>query len=208
MYRLASLILITVLTCTACGREPRLGPDGRVPQVDYPQGEWIKNIGAKRAPHYGMCVFTSFEMMCRWHGMNEWRGFRDYVSDNDPEGGGGYPSKLAAWVKKYADYKKIPEPEWWQYEGPNFAYAADALKCGRMTCTTLTRSPRYRGPVAHMVCMAAWDANGYFAVLDNNGDDNYDWGKLGEAPRWLESGGGRIWLVGVLAPPPPLPPSN
>lgn len=186
----------------------RVGPNGIEPQADYPteSGQWIENIGSK-LDGAGMCVFSSFEMMCRYHGVESFRGFRDWCAAKYE--GGGYPSKLAQLVIAYCHAKNIKEPGWWQYEGPLDNKAAQMiekyLRSGRMACTTLYFDKRYGSQkIFHMVCLPHFEPQ-RFAILDNNFDDVYQWSTFAEAKKKLADGS-RIWVVGLLEPgPPPVP---
>lgn len=190
-------------------RPGRLAPDGTEPQVDFPAEQWIRNIGS-RLDGAGMCVFSSWEMMCRFAGLECFRGFRDWCAQNYR--GGGYPTKLDALIRAWCQAKNLakadfdPDQDFWQYEGPSADAAIEALKSGRMVQSTLYRSPRYRWKVYHMVNLAHFDQH-RFAVLDNNGNDHYDWGRAEQALSWLTEGR-RIWLVGLRRPGPPPSPTN
>jgi hypothetical protein len=99
-----------------------------------------------------------------------------------------------------------------QYEGKDPAILLAALRSGRMAGVTYSGSDgvRYRGPIAHMVCLVAYDpASGWAAVLDNNavGENELLWMSLDDfRRRWLGHGGG--WAFVWLAAPPPPPPRN
>lgn len=179
-------------------------PDGTLPQVDYPAEQWFRNIGS-RIDGSGMCVFTSFEFACRWHGIDEFRGFRDWAARKFP--GGGHPEKLAKLVRAYCQEKGIPEPDWWQYEGSSMEFARKELARGGLICSTLYRSPRYSGTIYHMVCLNHLGPKGWGCVMDNNGspDNHHDWGKIEDVERWCKMNN-RVWLVGLRAPGPPPPP--
>lgn len=193
---------------TLFGDASRTGPGGIEPQADYPRekGQWIENIGSK-LDGAGMCVFSSFEMMCRYHGVESFRGFRDWCAAKYE--GGGYPTKLEKLVADYCKAKGLKEPGWWQFEGPLDAKTASMIRSymrsGRMACTTLYFDDRYGGQkIYHMVNLPHFDEKA-FAILDNNFNDAYQWSTLAQAPKKLADNS-RIWVVGLHEPgPPPVP---
>lgn len=177
------------------------GPDGTEPQIDFPDEHWLKNIGS-RLDGAGMCVFTSFEHSCRWAGLDEFRGFRDWCATHYR--GGGYPEKLQRLLDAYCQAKGLTPPQVIQYEGSSAEILDAALRNGYLPCTTLYRSPRYgRGTIYHMVNCAHLDA-ARGAILDNN------FRPLEWADRETTLGRmklqGKLWVVVVLAyGPPPFP---
>jgi len=178
-----------------------LGPNGLEPQIDFPDPQWMKNIGSK-VDGSGMCVFTSYEMMCRWAGLEEFRGFRDWCAGKYP--GGGYPEKLDRLIQAYCKEKGIKTPTTIQYEGGSPELAQVALKQGLLPCVTLYRSPRYgRGTIYHMVnCAHLDDHNG--AILDNNFQP-LEWASRDETLNRVKLNG-KLWAVVIVAdPPPPFP---
>lgn len=187
-------------------------PDGTEPEIDYPDEQWMKNIGSKR-DGAGMCVFTSFEHSCRWAGLEEFRGFRDWCAAGYP--GGGYPEKLAKLVKAYCDAKRIP-PEVFdpnrqvvQIDGVSaktVELIEAALQQNLLPCVTLYHSPRYGGgTIYHMVNCAHLDGE-RAAILDNNFKP-LEWASRSETIRRM-SLSGRLWAVVVLVPGPPRLPWN
>lgn len=188
------------------GAEP-LGPGGLEPQIDYPDPQWMKNIGSKR-DGAGMCVFTSFEHAARWAGLEEFRGFRDWCAERYP--GGGYPEKLAKLIQAYCSAKEIPSERFSldrdviQYEGPSPELLETALRQGLLPCCTLYYSPRYgRGRIYHMVNCAHFDGQNA-AILDNNFQP-LEWASREETLRRVKLDG-KLWIVVLLKPgPPPLP---
>lgn len=184
------------------------GPDGTQPIIDYPQDQWIRNIGSK-IDGAGMCVFSSAEMMFRYSGLEEFRGFRDWCAQNYP--GGGYPEKLAKLIKAYCNKKGIPEPVYYQYEGSDTAFLDVALKTGRMVCCTLYNSKRYGGRISHMVNGGHSDARGVYCIIDNNqmrgdGVPPYEWFKTREEFINACGAGRRMWFVAMGRPgAPPMP---
>lgn len=188
------------LSCLMFGASP-LGPDGAEPQIDFPDGEWMKNIGS-RLDGAGMCVFTSFEHSARWAGLEEFRGFRDWCAQRYP--GGGFPEKLQKLIDAYCKAKGITPPTVIQYEGESTAVIEAALKQGLLPCNTLYSSPRYgRGTIYHMTNIAHLDEKSG-AILDNN------FKPLEWADRQTTVGRmklrGKLWcVVLVAAGPPPFP---
>lgn len=187
----------------------RVGPNGKEPQADYPpmsEKQWLQNIGSE-IDNAGMCVFSAYEMMCRYHGLEAFRGFRDWAAKKYK--GGGWPDKLALLVKEYCTAKGIKEPGWWQYDGPldakTTAMLETYLRNGGMGCTTLYFDERYGSQkIYHWVNLVHVDGS-YFAVMDNNFDDSYRWSTINQASRKLTNGG-RIWVAGLLEPgPAPVP---
>lgn len=191
------------------GAQPN-APDGTEPEVDYPDAEWMKNIGSK-LNGAGMCVFTSFEHSARWAGVEEFRGFRDWCAARYP--GGGYPEKLHKLIVAYCAAKSIPrevfdpERDVVQIEAPPdkaVALIEAALRQNVLPCVTLYYSPnRYRGRIYHMINLAHLDAT-RGAELDNNYRP-LEWSARAETIRRMTLNG-RIWAVCILRPgPPPLP---
>lgn len=184
---------------------------GEEPAVDYPEEEWIKNIGSKLGDHAGMCVFSSFEMMMIWHGFEDFRGFRNWCAERYP--GGGYPDKLDKLIDAYCAAKHIDKPQIIQYVGDNPMFLQQAIENGFMPCTTLAHSPRYGpNPISHMVnCVHLTDHNG--AIMDNNFKD-FEWQEGREQflakLKYRDPNNGRpvYWAVIVVAPPPPPPPKR
>jgi hypothetical protein len=197
------LLLPVVLVLAVPLRAGTPAPDGTEPQIDFPESQWMKNIGS-RVDGAGMCVFTSFEHACRWAGLEEFRGFRDWCAAKFA--GGGYPTKLAKLVDAYCKDKGIPRPEIIQYEGASTTLMEAALKNGWLPCTTLYHSPRYgRGTIYHMVNIAHLD-NQWGAIQDNNFQP-YEWAKRNETISRLKMNG-KLWCVIILQPGPPPPPTN
>ncbi len=183
----------------ALGAEP--APDGTEPQIDFPDEQWMKNIGS-RLDGAGMCVFTSFEHACRWAGLEEFRGFRDWCAQNYP--GGGYPEKLDKLIDAFCKAKGVTRPLVIQYEGSSPEIIEAALQQGLLPCVTLYRSPRYgRGTIYHMVNSAHLDSK-LGATLDNNFKP-LEWAPREETIARYKMRG-TLWCVAVVAPgPPPMP---
>jgi hypothetical protein len=214
MHRIIAVLILCVGT-GAVARAQR-GPSfvngrsnsGEELACDLPDHEQFANVGS-RLDGAGMCVFTSFEMACRWHGLEEMRGFRDWCAARYP--GGGYPEKLDQLVRAYCKAKGIKPPLYVQYEGPVPGPLLQACdQTGRLACMTYGYSPRYgNGTIAHMTCCPKY--SGRFGVcLDNNfiGSDHYEWMSRDELVKRIKWPNGRAWLVVLLAPSPPPVPHN
>jgi hypothetical protein len=151
----------------------------------------------------GLCVFTSIEMSGRFQNEESLRGFQKYMTTKP---GGGYPDKVDKMIAAYA-----PKVHYIQYAGRDMDLLKLALKTGRMPAVTYGYSPRYRGPIAHMVNLAHLSEH-WAAILDNNfpGENSYEWMAPEEFyKRWIAGSPDRTgWLVILLNPPPPPPPHN
>ncbi|MBV9124086.1 MAG: hypothetical protein JO112_12065 [Planctomycetes bacterium] len=184
-----------------------LSPDGQTEVACYlPVSERIQNIGS-HADGAGMCVATSWEMSMRYQGLDPMRGFRDWCAKAP---GGGYPAKLDQQIQQFCREKGIPVPDYVQYEGRDPAILKLALQTGRLASVTYSGQDgvRYRGPIAHMVCLAHFDDH-WACVLDNNAiqEDGLLWMTPDDlVRRWTGRGGG--WAVVFFAPPPPPAPTN
>ena len=211
IYGLAAGILLVLVAILSAGK----APDGSEPQIDFPEEEWMKNIGSK-LDGAGMCVFTSFEHSARWAGWEEFRGFRDWCAANYK--GGGTPSKLAQLVKAYVDKKGIKDFDvnrnLIQYEGKDFDFLRQALQNNWLPCVTLYHSPRYGNQVIFHMVNCAHYGNGWCAILDNNFKP-YEWfpeGEIGKRIAWhnppakQNSLKDRYWAAVIMKDsPPPAP---
>lgn len=185
-----------------------VGPDGKTEVAcDLPRDVRLKNTGGMgpRGPGSGsgLCVFTSIEHSGRWANERRLIGFQQKMTH---EPGGGYPKKVDAMLKKHA-----PGVDYLQYEGGDPAFLVAALASGRMPAVTYNgRDPHYKGSIAHMVNLVAYDTVANLAaVLDNNfvGENELVWMSCPEfLTRWRGNGGG--WAVVLLNPPPPPVPTN
>jgi hypothetical protein len=173
---------------------------------DLPGSQQFKNIGS-HLDGAGMCVFTSIEMAARWHGLEEFRGFRDWCAAKYR--GGGYPGNVDEHIASYCKAKNIPVPGYIQYEGADIGQVLRLCdKTGRMACITYGYSPRYGGgTIAHMTCCPKF--GGQFAVcLDNNfpGEQSYEWMSLDEMVKRVKHPRGQGWVfVWTATAPPPVP---
>jgi len=182
-----------------------VSPDGKVEvSTDLPLPLRTANVGGTDGA--GLCVFTSIGHAARWQ--NE-RCLEDFQANMRKEAGGGYPEKVDRMIRKYGD-----GAQYLQYEGADTALLRQALAGGRMPSVTYNgQDPHYGGTVAHMVNLVAYtgdnDESDWACVLDNNfiGEEELVWLRPSEfRKRW--TGGGEGWTVILLAPPPPLPPTN
>jgi hypothetical protein len=184
----------------------RVSPDKAEPvMLDLPGSEQMHNTGGKgpRGPGTGagLCVFTSIEHSGRWSNETSLRGLQKYMTERE---GGGWPEKVDQVLAAYA-----PGVQYLQYTGPDPAVLKLALRTGRMPCVTYGYSPRYAGPIAHMVNLIHY-SDRWCAVLDNNfpGEDQYEWMSPTEfQARWKSGQGsqGGWAIVPLHAPPPPIP---
>jgi len=186
--------------------------DGQELTCDLPEKDHIKNIGSRR-DGAGMCVMSSIEMAARYHGLDQFRGLRDWCA-NEP--GGGYPEKVVDQIRRYCKTKGIPEVPFYQYEGPNPEEVMEAIdKNGAMACITYAFSPRYNTSfIAHMVCSPMFRGK-YGVVLDNNfiNENSYEWMDRAELIRRMRSSGrtvgsGNAWVFVWLVPGNPPVPRN
>jgi hypothetical protein len=206
-----ALFASLLLTFPATGQRGSSFVNGRANSgeelaCDLPAHQQFKNIGSK-LDGAGMCVFTSFEMACRWHGLEPMRGFRDWCAAKYP--GGGYPQKLDQLVNAYCQAKNVRPPQFIQYEGNDPGPLLEACdRSGRMACITYGYSPRYgSGTIAHMTCCPKFGGE-YAVCLDNNfiGADKYEWMTKNELVKRVKWPNGRARVVVLLAPsPPPVP---
>lgn len=186
--------------------------DGQELTCDLHQSDHIRNIGSKR-DGAGMCVMSSIEMAARYHGLDQFRGLRDWCA-NEP--GGGYPEKVVDQLKRFHKVKGIEETPYYQYEGSNPGEVLDAIdRNGQMACITYAFSPRYNTSfIAHMVCAVTYRGK-YGVVLDNNfiSENGYEWMDKAELVRRMRSSGrqvgvGNAWIFVWLVPGTPPVPRN
>lgn len=184
--------------------------------IDFPQAEFMENIGSK-VDGAGMCVMTSIEHAARWQGMEEYRGLREWCA-NEP--GGGYPQKVDEQLMQFAKARGLPKPRYLQYEGDNpEPVIKAALSSGRMVACTYGYSPRYGGPINHMVNAVKF--GGEAVIIDNNliggnsREKMYEWMSAdtliarmktaSDRGRFISS---RAWVFVWLTPGPPPAPKN
>jgi hypothetical protein len=186
----------------------RISPDGREEiGCDLPGSEHLKNTGGlgPRGPGTGagLCVFTSIEHCGRYQNETALIGLQKKMTS---EPGGGYPDKVDAMLKKYA-----PKAIYIQYTGKDTSLLKLAIKTSRMVGVTYGYSPRYGGPIAHMVNLVHL-SDQWACVLDNNfpGENYYEWMSPDEFDRrWVAGSPDKSgWAVILLNPPPPPSPHN
>ena len=172
---------------------------GQDVQTDLPVPQRIHNIGS-HVDGAGMCVMSSIEMAARYAGLEQMRGLRDWCA-NDP--GGAWSGKVVKQIAAFCASKGIPVPPYAQYEGPADPAALRSVLAGnRIGCGTYSGRDgvRYRGPIAHMVCIVA--ARDQVAILDNNDIQDSDLLWMPESDylqRWPDRSGS-VWLFAWLAP--------
>lgn len=174
---------------------------------DLPGSQQMANVGSKR-DGAGMCVFTSIEMSARFAGLEQMRGFRDWVATNYR--GGGWPDKVDECLNAWFVAKKITPIKYIQYEGKNPSEILDICdRTGRMANVTYGYSPRYGGPIQHMVNCVMFRSD-YGVILDNNfpGEDRYEWVQRDELARRTIYPNKTAWIFVWLPPGPPPSPKN
>jgi hypothetical protein len=174
---------------------------------DLPGSQHIKNIGSK-IDGSGMCVFTSVEMAALHAGLEQMRGFRNWVADK--YAGGGWPDKVDKCLTAYFKEKNLPPIPYIQYEGKNPEQILDLCeKTGRMAGITYGYSPRYGQAIQHMT-NAVMFKNDYGVVLDNNfpGEDRYEWVTRAELIRRTIYPNRSAWVFVWLHQGPPPSPRN
>jgi hypothetical protein len=186
----------------------RISPDGKEEiACDLPGSEHLKNTGrvGPRGPGTGagLCVFTSIEHCGRYQNESALIGFQKKMTY---EPGGGYPDKVDAMIRKYA-----PKVNYIQYTGKDTTLLRLAVKTSRMVGVTYGYSPRYGGPIAHMVNLVHL-TDKWACILDNNfpGENSYEWMSPDEFDRrWVAGSPDKSgWAVILLNPPPPPAPHN
>ena len=184
-----------------------VSPDGAEElMADLPVSQRLRNIGS-RVDGAGMCVMSSIEMMFRYHGLDQFRGLRDWCARQP---GGGYPQKVDQQLQQFCQERHLQQPPFFQYEGKDPNILRQALVSGRMVSVTYAGHDgvRYSGSIAHMVDLVHFSAN-WVAILDNNGigENELLWMTPAEfQSRWLQGNNG--WAVVCTAFPPPSPPHN
>lgn len=217
VMRTAILLLLLIAPPALAQMGAKVGgpvaPDGTTEiHCDLPGSQHLQNKGGSDGA--GLCVFTSVDHSARWQNVPALVGFRDYMTRYP---GGGWPEKLAKYIKKICAERKLPEPKYVQIENSRDLEPLKlACKTGRMVAVTYERSPtgRYGGSkIAHMVSMphcgpGLGGGQEWVAILDNNypGTERYEWMSPEEFLRVCNPRG--FWAVILLDGPPPPPPSN
>jgi hypothetical protein len=209
---LVLMIVLLLLPASGDAASSQIGgktsPDGKEEILcDLPGSEHLKNTGGmgRGGPGTGagLCVFTSIEHAGRYQNEPGLIGLQKKMT-NEP--GGGYPDKVDAMLAKYA-----PKVVYVQYTGKDVSLLKLAMKTSRMVSVTYGYSPRYGGPIAHMVNLVHL-TDKWAAVLDNNfpGENAYEWMPPDEFyRRWTAGSQDRSgWCVILLNPPPPPFPHN
>jgi hypothetical protein len=174
---------------------------------DLPYSQQMKNIGSK-LDGSGMCVFTSIEMAARYAGLEQMRGFRDWVASKYP--GGGWPEKVDEVLAAYFKEKNLNPLHYVQYEGKSPEIILDLCeKTGRMAAITYGYSPRYGTSIQHMT-NAVMFRNDFGVCLDNNfpGEDKYEWVTRKEFIRRTIYPNKTAWIFVWIHPGPPPSPKN
>ncbi len=183
---------------------------------DLPGSQQMKNIGSKiptidrrgNKEYAGLCVFTSIEMAARYAGLEQMRGFRDWVSTKYE--GGGWPEKVDEVLAAYFKEKNLHAIPYVQYEGKSPEIILDLCeKTGRMAGITYGYSPRYGTSIQHMTNSVMF-RNDFGVVLDNNfpGEDKYEWITRKEFIRRTIHPNTTAWIFVWMHPGPPPSPKN
>src|ERR1700680_2925153 len=107
-------LLVFVVALFLAGEQTALGQNSFINGLnhgnesitcDLPGSQHIKNIGSK-IDGSGMCVFTSIEMAALHAGLEQMRGFRNWVAEN--YAGGGWPDKVDKMLTAYFKAKNLP----------------------------------------------------------------------------------------------------
>lgn len=173
--------------------------EGHRVQVDLPEDEHVKNFGAPKPPHAGLCVFATMDMMARWHHVAELIGIIHKLQE-----GGGWPEKVDQVVKHFA-----PSLKYIQYEGTSPEILDKAMARRIAVGVTFGFSDRYKGPdgrvleyIYHMVLLVYMDEK-RACILDNNFPGTYEWMARAEFLRRWAHPTGKGWAYLFLVPPPP-----
>ena len=187
--------------------------DGHEITCDLAPAQQFANTGS-RLDGAGLCVFTSMEMAARYQGLEQMRGFRNFVAEHFT--GGGWPDRTDKVLQAWWKFKGIEPVLYYQYEGRDPEPVMEVLdRTRRMACITYGWSPRYGQPIAHMVCAPRFNGD-YGVVLDNNfvatkeADGSYnegvfEWMPKAELIRRMKLGTGSAWVFAWMPPPPPPP---
>jgi hypothetical protein len=209
--------------CPNCPRKPRRpkveavssfvgGPSYQGDDISaaFPVSQYMTNIGS-HVDGAGMCVSTSIEMLARYLGLDDLRGFRDWCARYP---GGASADKIARQLPAFCKSKGIRCPAFLQYEGDAPEKLLSQLDAARVPFAhTYGYSPRYGHRISHMVFSAKF-GDKYAVVIDNNEIGGvsaakgtiYEWMSPAEHIRRMKYGGGGAWVFAFIAPPiPPCP---
>lgn len=166
--------------------------------IDLPLSDHRKNEAGTDGA--GLCVWASIDMLAKWGGVDE---LQDLFARMKRQKGGGWPERVARVLDELA-----PSLPYVQYEGSNPAILDAAMRTGRPAGITYGYGKFYNNQtIAHMVVLAHLDDE-FAAVIDNNNPGKWTWMSRAELlKRWVHPSG-QGWAVVLLAPPPPLPPTN
>jgi hypothetical protein len=192
--------------------------------ADLPLDQMMWNIGSK-VDGFGMCVATSIEQAARYQGIEQFRGFREWCARFP---GGAWPQKMDQQIAAYAKERGIPVPSYLQYTGDDSAELRELLetidRTGRLAAIAYGYSPRYGGPINHMVFSPKCGSGKWACIVDNNavggvrGEESarYEWMSRDELEDRMRTQAGSFgrtvksnpWVFVWLASPPPPPPTN
>lgn len=221
MFLKRMFLCLSVLVLSQAGHAENsfingLTHNGESITCDLPGSQHIRNIGSKvptidrrgHKEYAGMCVFSSIEMAALYAGLEQMRGFRDWVASKYE--GGGWPDKVDEVLAAYFAEKKIEPIKYIQYEGTSPETVLDLCeKTGRMASMAYGYSPRYGTSIQHMVnCVML--RNDYGVVLDNNfpGENAYEWVPRPELLRRTIYPNKTAWVHVWCPPGPPPSPRN
>lgn len=183
--------------------------------VDLPAAQHMRNSGGndrnKDNPRgepgkgYGLCVFTSIEIMSRWLNLMQVSGFQKWMESKP---GGGFPQKVDQMLSAFCKEKGVEVPDYVQHTGGDDSFLDLAVSTGRGVCVTYAGFDGfYRNRagqdvwIDHMVVLAHLDADNA-AIIDNNRPGSWVWmSRKDFLVRWRARGGG--WAFVFLGPPPP-----
>jgi hypothetical protein len=183
-------------------------PDGTPAECDLPTDLHQKNSAGRDGA--GLCVFASLRHTGRWQNDPVFGGLFDWMKTKP---GGGYPDKVDAMIKQYAQEKGLAVPDYLQVEDADLEILKLACRTGRMPGVTYGYSPsgRYNGQrIAHMVSLVAAGVGpqNWWAILDNNYPGTLEWMSEAEFKKVYTGSQKTGWAVICLDPPPPPPPHN
>lgn len=174
----------------------KVSPDGAEEiRIDLPEVFHVKNrTGTDGA---GLCVWASGKMAGSWGGEPSVCKLFEKLQHEE---GGGWPQRVDDEMRD-----SCPGVRYMQHTGGDPAVLKAVVSSGRIACITYGYSPRYRGPINHMVC-AVHFSDRWGAVIDCNFPNTVEWMPSAElVKRWKYGrGGGWLWAL-CAVPPPPVP---